>query len=251
MYSVVMMMALTGGAEAPDFGRRGCDGGCQGGCYGGGYVSCGGGCHGGRGGHGGLFRGRGHGGHGGCHGGGYGCAGGCYGGGYGGGFGCAGGCYGGGYGCAGGCAGGCYGGSLYGCYGGGMPAYGCHGCYGTFGTCHGMVPPPPPPDKKMKGKEEKKDGVPSGQSEAPAVILVNLPADATLTIDGNATRSVSSERRFVSPDLPVGRDYQYTLVAEVNRNGQMIRQSQRITVRAGEQTPVQFTFTEPAATASR
>ncbi|MCI0463660.1 MAG: TIGR03000 domain-containing protein [Gemmataceae bacterium] len=70
-------------------------------------------------------------------------------------------------------------------------------------------------------------------------------------IDGNATTSVSAERRFVSPNLQPGRDYQYTLVAEVNRNGQMMRQMQRITVRAGEQTPVQFTFTEPAVTASR
>jgi hypothetical protein len=57
MYSVVLMMALSGGAEAPDFhhGRcHGCDGGCHGyvgyacngGCHG--YVgyACNGGCHG-------------------------------------------------------------------------------------------------------------------------------------------------------------------------------------------------------------
>src|SRR6187431_2112942 len=46
MYSVVMMMAMTGTPDLPAFGKRrgGCDGGCQGGyagsCYGGG------GCHG-------------------------------------------------------------------------------------------------------------------------------------------------------------------------------------------------------------
>jgi uncharacterized protein (TIGR03000 family) len=64
MYTAVLMLALTTGADAADHGgRRG--GGCNGGCYGGGY--------------------------GGCYGGGYG---GCYGGGYGGGYGC---CGGGGY----------------------------------------------------------------------------------------------------------------------------------------------------------
>src|SRR5438067_3103144 len=51
MYSVVLMMALGSGAEAPAWGGRGCHG--DGGCHGG-YVSChggrgclgGGGCHG-------------------------------------------------------------------------------------------------------------------------------------------------------------------------------------------------------------
>jgi uncharacterized protein (TIGR03000 family) len=50
MYSVVLMMAMTAGAETPDCGRRhgchGCNGGCYGGgCYGGGCY--GGGCYGG------------------------------------------------------------------------------------------------------------------------------------------------------------------------------------------------------------
>ena len=45
MYSVVLMMAMSGGGEVPDFGRRGCNG-----CNGGGCSSsygCNGGCHGG------------------------------------------------------------------------------------------------------------------------------------------------------------------------------------------------------------
>ena len=88
MYSVVVLMALSGGVDTPDLGgrRHGCHGGRGGchGCYGGGCY--GGGCYGG--------------GYGGCHGG----YGGCYGGGCFGGYG--GGCYGGGYG------GGCYGGTV-------------------------------------------------------------------------------------------------------------------------------------------
>src|SRR5215467_14355091 len=68
MYSVVVLMALSGGVDTPDMGgRRGCHGGrgCYGGCYGGGCYGGGyGGCYGG-----GCF-----GGYGGCYGGG------CYGG---------------------------------------------------------------------------------------------------------------------------------------------------------------------------
>jgi len=74
MYSIVLMAALTTGADVPDCGRRrGCYGGCYGGCYCGGYYG-GGGCYGGCGGC--------YGGWGGCYGG----WGGCYGsgGGYGG-----------------------------------------------------------------------------------------------------------------------------------------------------------------------
>jgi uncharacterized protein (TIGR03000 family) len=63
MYSVVMMMALSGGTEVADFGRRGCRGGCSGayacsGCYGGGCQGCYGGyssCRGGYGCYGGPF----------------------------------------------------------------------------------------------------------------------------------------------------------------------------------------------------
>ena len=87
MYSVVLLMAISGGADVPAcHGGHGCSG----------YSSChgGGGCHGG-----GLFS---HGG-GGCHGGAACYGGGCHGGG---------GCYGGGA---------CYGG---GCCGGGVPATG-------------------------------------------------------------------------------------------------------------------------------
>ena len=94
MYSVVVLMALSGSVDVPDIGRRG-GGGCCG-CHGGGGRRGRHGCHGGC--------------YGGCYGGGYG---GCYGGGYGG-------CYGGGW---GGCYGGGYGGGFGGCYGGTVMPY--------------------------------------------------------------------------------------------------------------------------------
>lgn len=119
MYSVVMMLALSGSAEVPEFGHhRGCSG-CYGSCYGcyGGY-SC------------------------------YGCNG-CYGGCYGGCHGCYGGHgwrhghhgYSGCYGCSG-----CYGYSSYGCCGGYSSC--CGGCYGTIVTPVAPATPLPPPVPK-------------------------------------------------------------------------------------------------------
>jgi uncharacterized protein (TIGR03000 family) len=162
--------------------------------------------------------------------------GGCYGGGYGG-------CYGGGY---GGCYGRGYGG---GCYGGG---YG--GCYGGYGGCYGGGYYYGPP-KKMPDKDGEKLKPPKDDDKvvapAPAIIIVTLPADAKLTIDGYVSKQTSSERRLVTPVLRPGQEFTYTLVAETMQDGQPISQQQRITVRAGEQTPVNFTLSGTPAAASR
>jgi uncharacterized protein (TIGR03000 family) len=71
-----------------------------------------------------------------------------------------------------------------------------------------------------------------------AVIVVALPADATLTIDGEATVSTSEKRIFVSPALESGREFRYTLKAEVVRDGKKVVMQEIITVRAGEETKV-------------
>jgi hypothetical protein len=42
---------------------------------------------------------------------------------------------------------------------------------------------------------------------APAVLHVLLPADATLTIDGEKTMSTSAERQFETPALEPGKIY--------------------------------------------
>jgi uncharacterized protein (TIGR03000 family) len=193
MYSVVLMMALSSGAEVPDCHRsNGCYGGAA--CYGGGAC--------------------------------YGCYGtvshGCRGGGL---LGRRGGCH--------GCYGGCQGVVIYSCHGcmGGVPMYGCVG---------GMPPDKMPP--KDKDKKDKKDKVtpPDGEVSypAPATIVVSLPADAKLTIDDNPTTSTTATRVFQSPSLAPGKDFRYTLKAEVIRDGKAVVETQEIIVRAGATTRV-------------
>ena len=184
--------------------------GCHRSCYGGG-------CYGG-----------------GCYGGGYGgCYGGCYGGGWGRGHGCCG-CYGGGY-------GGCYGGGYGGCYGGG---YG--GCYG--GCYGGGVYYTPSGAKEMPKSGEKLDAPKqkgSDQIATPATIVVTLPADAKLTIDGYVSKQTTAERRLVTVPIRPGQEFTYEFVAE--RNG--ARQTQSVTVRGGQTAPVNFNFdTVPVST---
>jgi len=210
MYSVVLMMAMTTGGDLPDCHRHG---GCTGGtCTG--YVavahSCGGG--------------------GSCHGGGHHFLGG-----------------GGGlfhrhsHGCHGGCSGvvyaGCTGSMGYSCTGGSMA-----GCTGGH-----VVPPTGKPGeelKKMPKEEEKKK---TGMAPAPATLIVSLPADAKLVIDDTTTTSTSTERVFVSPTLTPGTDYNYTLKAEVVRNGKAVKVEEKVVVRAGQETRVTLLATDVAA----
>jgi len=225
MYSIVLMMALSNSAATPSYqdvlaspestrqshqvyrGRRGCCG-CSGG-----YSGCSG-CSGG--------------GYGGCYGGGgYGCSGGGYGGGYGG---CSGGGYGGGYGCHGG-----YGGGYGGCSGGYSSGYSGMS-YGSGYQGLPIVQPAAPTQPAPANVS------PQASDPSRARIVVQLPAEARLTVDDSPTQSTSSVRTFISPPLESGKSYYYTLKAEINRDGQTLTTDRRITVRAGEQSNVKLEF---------
>lgn len=212
MYSVVLMMALSGSADVPACHHHSC-GGCYGccGCYGGhGCCGCWGGC--------------------------YGCGGGCWGGCYG--------CYG------GGCWGGCWGYSCGGCWGGGY--YGDGGVIVAPGA--GMAPgatvapgrrgaeEAPEPRKRDEEKPQGRDG--GAMAPTPATIIVSLPADAKLIVDGNVTRTKNAVRVFRSPALEPGLDYAYTVKAEFVRDGQPTSATKRVVVRAGKETRVTFDVPE-------
>jgi len=206
MYSVVLLMALSGGAEAPDglFHKNSCCGGSS--CHGGYVVSCSG------------------------------CTGYVY-------SSCCGGssCHGGGHKLFGGhhkssCHGCCGG---YSCCGGYV---GCTGYYmGCTGCTGGMIPPPPPkPGEKLDMPKEKKDDKKKDEVSAPATIVVSLPADAKVAIDGVATSSTTATRTFVTPELNPVKEFVYVLSAEIVRDGQKLTVSEQVTVRAGEETRVNF-----------
>jgi uncharacterized protein (TIGR03000 family) len=235
MYSVVLMVAMTGGADVPaGFFGHGC---CGGDCYG--YSCHGYSCHGYS-----------------CHG--YSCHG----------------CWGGHthYSCHGCCGGyayschGCHGWSCHGCCGG--YAYSCHGCCGGW-SCHGccgggwfghhrhheccyeeccptvyygccggyQAAPAAPAGEKIESKPMEKKTT-ELDSAAPATLVVTLPADAKLLIDDAATISSSARRVFVSPALQAGREYTYSLKAEFTKNGKTVVVSKDINVTAGAEIAV-------------
>lgn len=81
-----------------------------------------------------------------------------------------------------------------------------------------------------------KDGKPTAMMAAPAALVVTLPTDATLKINGVATAQAAGVRQFSTPTLVAGQTFYYTLTAEIVRDGQTLTSVQTVSVRAGETT---------------
>src|SRR5262249_35192024 len=73
-----------------------------------------------------------------------------------------------------------------------------------------------------------------------ATVVVKLPADATLFVDGERANLTSDTRSFVTPSLEADRDYVYTMKVEATRNGEVVTRTERVLVHAGRTTRVDF-----------
>lgn len=73
-----------------------------------------------------------------------------------------------------------------------------------------------------------------------ATVVVNLPTDAKLFVDGERVPMSSSTRSFRTPQLQAGRDYFYTMKVEAVRDGAAVEKSARVIVRAGETARADF-----------
>ncbi|MCS6851654.1 MAG: TIGR03000 domain-containing protein [Gemmataceae bacterium] len=113
---------------------------------------------------------------------------------------------------------------------GGLVIYGCHACGCGVAPAAPARPHPAPPPAKAAG------------APTPATIVVSLPADATLTIDGSPTKSTDATRVFTTPALDPNGSYTYTFQAQVVRDGQTLTLSKKVAVRGGQETRVSFEF---------
>jgi len=95
----------------------------------------------------------------------------------------------------------------------------------------------PAPREKMSGDYDR------------ARILVQVPDDAKLYIDGNLMRTGSSNRVFQTPVLQTGKTYYYDLRVEVVRDGQTVVQEKQVLLRPGQEVSAAFDLTNAPATA--
>lgn len=79
-------------------------------------------------------------------------------------------------------------------------------------------------------------------SQDRARIIVKLPADATLYVDGKKSERTGPTREFSTPPLPAGQEFAYLMKIETVRGGRPETLTTKVPVRAGEIVPVDFTL---------
>ena len=79
-------------------------------------------------------------------------------------------------------------------------------------------------------------------AQAPATLVVQVPAGAKLFIDDTPSASQAAVRSFVTPPLPTAKEFTYTLKAELIRNGKTLTESKQVTVRGGQETRATIDF---------
>ena len=73
-----------------------------------------------------------------------------------------------------------------------------------------------------------------------AVLSVQVPTGATVSVEGADTKQTGTDRVFVSPPLKPGQDYSYTVKAQWKLNDKAVEQTQKVTVRAGRRSALLF-----------
>jgi uncharacterized protein (TIGR03000 family) len=71
-------------------------------------------------------------------------------------------------------------------------------------------------------------------------LLVQLPPDAKLFVDGREVNLTPEIRNVLTPELTPGRDYYYTLMVQAVRGGKPVEETRRVVVRAGQASPADF-----------
>jgi uncharacterized protein (TIGR03000 family) len=100
-----------------------------------------------------------------------------------------------------------------------------------------MAPTRPAPAPAPKKAPEPKK---ASAADLQGKLVVQLPADAKLYVDGQFADSGAAKRTFLTPALDPDADYYYTIKAEVVRDGKVVSDSKKVFVRAGKTSEVDF-----------
>lgn len=83
--------------------------------------------------------------------------------------------------------------------------------------------------------------VSANETHKPVTIIVRVPAEATLELNGQKADGAGAERRFVTPPIEVGTKYPYTVKAVWTVNGKEQATEMKINITGGQTHEVQFT----------
>jgi len=79
-------------------------------------------------------------------------------------------------------------------------------------------------------------------------LVVNLPADAKLSLAGHDSNSTGNVREFTTTKLAPGTEWtNYVVHAEINRDGQIITKEETLSLKAGDSRQLTFNFDQDSA----
>lgn len=75
-----------------------------------------------------------------------------------------------------------------------------------------------------------------------AKLIVSVPSDATVVINGRATKITGSRRVYISKGLIYGYSYRYVVHARIARDGKTFEDTRTVILRPGDSTEITFDF---------
>ncbi len=112
----------------------------------------------------------------------------------------------------------------------------------------GVAPPAGAPMPPANGNEAPEP--PAAARANTGTLTVNVPADAKVYVNGQATTSTGAARSYVSRGLRNGFKYAYEVRAQVVRDGRTIEEVKTIELRAGEVSRLAFDLNAAEAVAT-
>ena len=135
-------------------------------------------------------------------------------------------------------------GGSYGNWGSSGGSHGSCGSHGSSGGGWNAVPAPaqrPSGDAPTSLPAEESASL-RGSGSGTLKLTVNVPAEAKIFINGKATTTAASPRRYISRGLMPGYRYTYKVRAELLRDGKTLDQTKVVQLRAGEDADMSFDF---------
>lgn len=126
-----------------------------------------------------------------------------------------------------------------------------YGFAGFPGPVPGPLPPPylsGPPRHPRQPPRLPPGYVPTRELfplDPVALLDVEVPDDADIWLEGKKTEQTGPLRRFISPALTPGKDYEYEIRASWQEDGREKKQTQTVTIRAGGQVRIRFPAAPP------
>jgi uncharacterized protein (TIGR03000 family) len=75
-----------------------------------------------------------------------------------------------------------------------------------------------------------------------ALLNVNVPAEATIYVNGTQTTSTGTQRQYISRGLSADNRYEYEIRAEMVRDGKTLTETKSVTLGPGQEVNLSFNF---------